>query len=466
MSVRPQYFIILFLIGVFLRVTYMGSELWLDEILTLQIAQGEASLFERVFGFGSDNDHPLNTLLLSFISSETNWMVRLPAVLFGGVGVFLMISLFISHPQTQIVTLYSISLSPFLVYYSSEARGYALLLFFALLLPYLIVRVIDDFRWRDLFSVSLVTAFGLLSHATFLFVVCGALAWLATEYVFRRDSVLEVRQAVVFPFFSILLVSLLFVVLSISRIPVGAGPSYSTIEVIAAAIAAVFGGAEQTLFPALYYQLIGLLVILVSGSQLLALCRSRDPIAIFYIVAIFVAPLCALIVRKPEALFERYFTVSILYLTLLFAGATARWLLDSEGLRRFAQGLMLLFALHVLIVHALYLSSGRGDIAALLKIISEGSEERASVTSDHDLRLGTLVRFHSAAQGYKEIQYVSHDSEGLQSDPPKWLLRHDVNYLSRSLAKQYSFLGVHYERVALQRCAGYSCWNIGLYRRE
>jgi 4-amino-4-deoxy-L-arabinose transferase-like glycosyltransferase len=79
-----------------------------------------------------------------------------------------------------------VACSPLLVWYSQEARPYALLVFLSTLSLFWFVRVLDDARPADFIGWSVVSTLALLTHNFALFPVGFEAAWLLVA--FRRRS--------------------------------------------------------------------------------------------------------------------------------------------------------------------------------------------------------------------------------------------------------------------------------------
>ncbi|MBZ5606250.1 MAG: hypothetical protein LAO79_28500 [Acidobacteriia bacterium] len=167
------------------------NDLWLDEIWSWNLAHGVSSLGRIFTGIRHDNNHYLNTLYLYLLPNRGNWWgYRLISIL-GGIG-SVVVAGFIGLRRSAlngVVLMYLVSLSYFLIVYSSEARGYGLMAFFALLAFLLMDRYLErpDISAAAGFSVS--ASLGILAHLTFLPCYITLLAWHAYRAVRRRGLV-------------------------------------------------------------------------------------------------------------------------------------------------------------------------------------------------------------------------------------------------------------------------------------
>jgi mannosyltransferase len=122
------------LIAAFLRFASLSEQsLWSDEIQTIEIARG--SLSEVALTAAQTNIQPplffwLVRAMAAFGSNEFN--IRLPSAIAGLLTVPLVwaIAAQMTSRFTSIIVMLTIAISPFHIWYSQEARGYALLLFF------------------------------------------------------------------------------------------------------------------------------------------------------------------------------------------------------------------------------------------------------------------------------------------------------------------------------------------------
>jgi mannosyltransferase len=90
-----------------------------------------------------------------------------------------------------------IAVNPMLIWYSQEARSYALLVFFAALSTYFFVRVLNTRRGRDLAFWALASALALCSHYYAVFAVGIEAAWLLVALRARWRAVLPAVAALV-----------------------------------------------------------------------------------------------------------------------------------------------------------------------------------------------------------------------------------------------------------------------------
>jgi mannosyltransferase len=183
----------LLVIALGLRLYWLNSGLWLDEILAyatyMKLSFGEiATLYD------SQNQHFLFTLLAKAslaVFGESAGAFRLPAVLFG-VGSIWALYLFarqVASAREALITAALLTFSYHHVWFSQNARGYSGLLFWSLLSSWLFVRATREERPQIWLLYAIAVALGVYTHITLLFVVFAHfLAYLWMLVARRKDA--------------------------------------------------------------------------------------------------------------------------------------------------------------------------------------------------------------------------------------------------------------------------------------
>lgn len=170
--------------GLALRIVAARGGLWTDEawsVVYAAQARDAAGVFLRI---NHDNNHHLYSLWLQAIGpAAAPLLARAPAILAGTLGI-VVAALFAGRRSQAagIVAALLFALSPALVVFGSEARGYAMMVLAALLMFLVVSDAIDG---RTVRSASLVLAglaiFGMFSHLTMAAPVAIAALWLYLE---------------------------------------------------------------------------------------------------------------------------------------------------------------------------------------------------------------------------------------------------------------------------------------------
>src|SRR5262245_29653707 len=177
--------VIAIVLGAVLRWWASFDAFWLDEIWSwIKVAQ-LSSPSEIVTRVHEDNNHHLNSLIIYLFGRNAPLHVyRLPAVL-AGIGTIVLCGLVArrwNRPAAVAATIIP-AFSFLLVEYSSEARGYAYLMFFTAASFAVLQASFDRPRalWDVLFACCAILGF--LSHLTYLFAYAAFVAWLAWHHI-------------------------------------------------------------------------------------------------------------------------------------------------------------------------------------------------------------------------------------------------------------------------------------------
>ena len=162
------------------RLPGLNSGLWNDEISSVMYSY--RTPFPAMFTeYPGDNKHPLYSHLAHLsisIFGESNWAIRLPALLFG-VATVPLLYVFGRHVVRQREAFLSaalLALSYHHVWFSQSARGYIVLAFALVATTHLLVKMLrqDSRRSAALYAVSI--ALGVYTHLTFVFAVFAQFA--------------------------------------------------------------------------------------------------------------------------------------------------------------------------------------------------------------------------------------------------------------------------------------------------
>ncbi|HUS59889.1 MAG TPA: glycosyltransferase family 39 protein [Nevskiaceae bacterium] len=133
------------ILGLILRLVNFNQSLWLDEAVQAITSQGSfAGIFTELQGDFHPPLYHLLTWLWVHLFGSSEVVLRLPSVLFGIATVFVVYKLMVHiNRQSAIIVALLMSTAPFHIYYSQEARMYAMTTFFAALSMYFFVRLIS-----------------------------------------------------------------------------------------------------------------------------------------------------------------------------------------------------------------------------------------------------------------------------------------------------------------------------------
>lgn len=183
-GVRREPLVVLALtaVGLGLRVRLMGQGLWGDELLTYHDVHGRGlGGLLKALGEGLENSPPLYFLLarLSSLLGNDPALLRLPSIVLGTATIPLvyLVGRAAGGGWAGVVGAGFLSLSPFAIFYSVEARPYATLMFLSALSALFLLTALRSAQRRWWFAWGLSLAAVLYTHYTGVFVAAGQLLW-------------------------------------------------------------------------------------------------------------------------------------------------------------------------------------------------------------------------------------------------------------------------------------------------
>lgn len=441
-------------VGAAVRWPPIFNDFWLDEIWTwstIRMLDSPLQVFTRVH---QSNNHHLNTLIYYALGEHVDWWwYRVPAFAVGVASIGLAAAIAWRKGRPEAVFAAWLTAGSFaLVHFSSEARGYAYAVFFALVCLWALGR---DRPWcRALFAVS--ALLGFLSHLAFGFFYAGAIVWSWRRLGRQPGAVSALAALHALPLVGL---AALYAV-DLHTMTVGGGPPAVAEQVLAR----TFGfGLGLPVGRGLGFAYAGL------GGTLLALGihqlqRRRDDSWILYVIAIGIAPAAVMLSLRPEVVAVRYFLISLALLLLLSAFLLGD-LYRSGGAQRIASLLLLAGFLTGNAVHIRgFLEHGRGGYReALSWMARETDSPQIVVASDHDFRNGTVLRFY--ARELPANRHLDYRTPA-QRPPagPEWVIRHALENPARVLESFRDDRGHLFTLVADFPYSAISGFHWALYR--
>jgi uncharacterized membrane protein len=424
---RPDRWILLgiFAVALLARAIPISGDFWLDEIWTYYFSLdlgGAAEVFTRNH---HSNNHHLNSLFFHWFGDRSNWAIyRIPALLAGIGSVVIAAMLGSRNGRLEAVFAALLTGGSFsLIHFSSEARGYAFAVFFALTATLFLDRFLARPSLRSAIAFGTCVGLGILSQLIFLFYYAGAVAQSGWRLLRSRSGCLEFAGLHLLPLacFAMLYWT------NLRYLHVGRGNPVETGDLIAQTIGYGFGLPVLRELSVLYLAFASLL--LAAGVRMLR--REDDDSWILMLLAIAVAPIGVLSILRPEVIELRYFVISLALLLILAARLLAV-LYRAGGLRRTACLTLLGAFLVGNTFHTLrFFEYGRGDYRGALSYMAEHtSADRIRVGSDHDFRNGIVLRFYQRLlpDGKRLIYHRegSHPQGG-----PDWMITHRADSRTR-----------------------------------
>ncbi len=386
------------LLSLVARVPGMFHDFWFDEAWSsLLVRQFVSSPLDILTRLRIDNNHPLNSLFLYALGDRPTWFVyRLPSLVFGVGSVALAGRVMGRRGRPHAVAAMILFACSYpLIVYSSEARGYASMIFFTLL-------AIDSYeRYLNARTRSALVMFwgaailGWLSHLTFLHAYIAILLWSAYEERKRADR-LRHSLARLAACHGVPLVFLgVFDLLYIRHLEVAGAEPASLSSVLNETISVALGTPMRAgwIGSAMF------VALLVGGLRMIK--RADFGLFVLFAAGILIVPGAAVIIGIRNAtvieprFFPRYFLVSVTLFLLLMAWVAAEQY-PRGGWRRLSVTLLVVF---YAIGHSWqvvrFAKDGRGHYReALLDVAGQSRSPEIKVSSNSDFRTSVLLTFY------------------------------------------------------------------------
>src|SRR5215211_3418862 len=218
-----------FAIGVGVRVFAAHNDLWFDEVWTLQLLRERVHSVGDVFtNLKHANNHHLCSLWIWLVGQKASALVyRLPSVLasIGTIVVAGLIGLRQSRLEGCIAVILT-SWSYLLIHFGTEARGYSLAIFFALLAWSALQQFEEKRSWIWIVVFWSAVVLGFLAHLEFAICFAGLAVWSLWRSTRNRQ---KWRQGLLdlFALFTIpIALVLVFYFVAIRGMEVAGGPAY------------------------------------------------------------------------------------------------------------------------------------------------------------------------------------------------------------------------------------------------
>jgi hypothetical protein len=446
--------------AVAIRLAAARGELWLDEIWSFRLAHLQTDAVAVFTRIHHDNNHHLNTLYLYFLPESARWITYRAHAILAGVATVLMAGL-IAHRAGARAALFSGLLTAgsfLLILYSSEARGYALAVFFAFVAVLLAERYLQTCRAAWALGFGAASALGFLSHLTFFHAYAGLFVWTSCRAFSQpRSPAAIIRLAWLHVLPVAVLAGLYWI--DLRHVILGGGPIVPASEVVARVLSLAIGGPEDGGWRGLS----AATALVACVAAVLAVRRSGSDLWILFGITIIVSPLLSLLLVDSNLLYERYFLIPAGFL-LVASG----WTLSAVA-RRSAPAAMLI-VMAFLVTNGLHVARllryGRGNyLPALTYISSRAVQHPVTVGGDHDFRQGRLVEFYRPyVTNGSDIEY--HQAFEWAAAGPEWFLVHSQEPVfapSRSLVVDG---GRRYTLSAAYPFGGGSGWHLAVYHND
>jgi len=392
-------------LGLALRLWSARGGLWVDEAWSALMVERARTPLDIFTAINHDNNHHLNSLWMWLVGYGAPPLALRALSIATGTATILVAAAIGARRSARhaLVTAALVAVSPIMVDYGSEARGYMPMLLALMTMIWLVLRWLDvgadqrPPRWR----LALLAMLGLLSQLTMVFGVCAIVLWVAVALRSRHRADLAPARTIRLLLPVIVATAAVFgfvlgaAAVSPTGMQVGDYVAFSLPAMgraLVVMVAASIGGLAAPTWIA------GVATIAIAFA-LVTIVRKRDPAAIFYLAAIVGLPLGLAVLRVGNTGMPRYFLLSSLALILLLAGLLADGLGKRGGIR-----LICAILLGTIVVASIHddLSQAalrRGDTGAAITTMAAISPAGAAVLVDHLRPIATL-RVAAAERDY------------------------------------------------------------------
>jgi hypothetical protein len=448
------------LLATALRLPGLFTDFWLDEVWTLKIVLGMDSMWDVFTEIRHSNNHHLNTLFFYALGDREAWsLYRLHSLAAGVASVWLAAVIGGRHGRTEgVAAALLCATSYLLIHFSSEARGYAPVVFFALAS----LALLQDFgalrSWSRTALFWLCVCAGFLSHLMYLHVFAAAGVSMAVALWRRERDLRRAAQGLARLFAPPGLFLACFYWFDVRLTKIGAGPELETFEVFVHALSIAVGGPATGLLAG---RIALATLALFGGAVVWWALRGRDE-WVFLLVVIFVSPALSFWLMRPDVFFVRYFLLSTVFGLVALAGPMAAACARGGVPRIVAATAFAAMLLGNGILTQRFYAYGRGDYLETMRYIAASTQHPPpTVAGDHRFRNHNVIRFYNRyLPEAHRLVYVPQDQY------PEWLLLHRIGPLGRVDQKLTDAQGHRYELARVAPYSDLSGWHWLVYHKQ
>jgi hypothetical protein len=186
-------------LGLGLRIAAAQGALWLDEAWSAAMAHDAATPLGVLLNINHDNNHHLNTLWLLLVGPAADPVLQRAFSIFCGTATILVAALIAARHGTVAALCAALlfAVSPLMVTYGAEARGYAPMLLALLTAMLLVTRWLDDPERRvPAVGLALTVLLGMLSQLTMVFGLAAMSVWIVWMLCRERVTRASIDRAI------------------------------------------------------------------------------------------------------------------------------------------------------------------------------------------------------------------------------------------------------------------------------
>ncbi|HSQ78588.1 MAG TPA: glycosyltransferase family 39 protein [Nitrospirota bacterium] len=322
---------------VFRLVPAVDTDFQIDEIFTLaQLRTCSSPVDVFRYSMNNDNNHLLNSLYCYFIGTNEAWVYRILSVLAGTATVVLIYLIGRRHygPISAWISALMTSLSYPMIYYSAEARGYAVAAFFSLLSFHFFLELQDgDARVSRYAAFWSSCVLGVLSHYGFILVLAGygigeCVVCLRSRFPRFRETLIRLMKMYL-PVVIFLAIMYFFRIRSLEMF---GGPVYDKLTVVGWFLSEVMNLPLRSSSWVMVTGALCTLALITRG--LWSMYRDKgSTIVTWFIALLFGAPLF-FIATRPPVIYTRFFFMLLPFVFLAIGHAVADIFKERSSLLR------------------------------------------------------------------------------------------------------------------------------------
>ncbi len=450
------------LLALLLRLPALLQEPWIDEVWSWGLARSRASAWEALT-HSSSNNHPLNSLWIWILGDQrAAWPYRIPALAAGLAAVFVAARIGARHGRAAAIAAAAlVAVSYPLTVYTTEARGYGLLVLCAL------ASFESAWTWLDARGRGALVVFwassavGVLSQ--YLFVLCWAaiaagIVWrLFADRAGRRAAF--ARAALILAPPAAFFAALWWIV--VRHVFNAGAPPWNLATVMEQTFAWSLGLPEAGWSLALG----AALATAILALDVRALQARGDAAWVVQIAAVVVLPAAGVLLLRDQYVAPRYFLVPIAFWLLSAARVLGALAARGHGALAAAGLLFLAFAAGNLARTVPFLRVGRGTIGALVQELARRDPSPVvRVAGNYDFNVSALLEWHARAlPPGRRIEYVS--GKQIPAEGVPFLVVDEPRFTSEPLPR-LRVGAVQFELVATDRHYGPCGSDWALYQRR
>jgi hypothetical protein len=420
---------LLVVLAAILRLIATHNDLWLDEIISLRIANAVKTPWQIFTAVHNDNNHYLNTLYLYFLKNhDYPSACRYLSVVCGVALVPAGYWLLVRRSKVEAVILAGLLACSYpLIHFSSEARGYSGVLLGSMLACTALARWMDHQERKErslllglIYGMALVLA--IASHLTACLIwfplALGSLIALADRP--GRLRWIALWAALNLPPASVLAA---LYVLDLRFLTQLGGQPMTVMQGLGRLLALSLSWPTKD---AATVWILAVPLLALTIWQLNAEWKMREPLSIFLSLIYLTTLLCALRLR-PTFFSPRYFLVILPFVYVSVAMLLARLVRTRAG-RLTLAAVLALFVGGQARLYTKFLQVGRGQLTAALNyMVMRTPSTPLKVASDQDFRLNVELGYYAPrVLGNRQILIVPGESAGVSQ--PDWYILHSEGY--------------------------------------